>query len=541
MKARSRPADVPGRGEPAAEPRDSRGAAASPAGALSPVDGGSGFLRKLGDLFLGSFDPQKEKRRLLKAIARSLRKAGARYYNPKNERVEPDLAALLLQFHAVLGPAQRLLEHARSSKVLKAIVIESGLSQEQIALKERLTEESLVGRARTTPYAQLVQEAKQDLKAFFACFDANRTREINQVYADLNTLLTLVQFDYHYLLRKFDPQFPEANPDYVPHFESCNSEYVREELKELLDVLLRFDPAQSWSTQLDILKVYRGVEVVSREGWRKLLQLIRKLRRTREIEMLVQLVSQDPFYKSAPGQGRENVVDEFLSKTRTQIEAAMQKISKEKRSGQIQALLRQLFGGLSYTRLENYTEAANEQFTKKGMQGFAYSLPLNCLHSFLKDFVQIELRQLVDLLLIPAKWTDNAPSRMLSESFHQLNGLLPEVEEFDGSLSVDSEMGRRLASMAARADKSAQTSYMAGRLLKNVNDSARGLLVRACQHVIVLGKVLKQIFEDSARSSPKMILNWGELAGRAKRDLRQMFATDYQKLFNFLQLVKLYV
>ncbi len=515
------------------------GASVSRAGHPAPAR--KGFWQKLGDLFMGSFDPQKEKKRMLKTVAKSLRKTGARYYNPKTEKVEPGLARVFYEFYKTLAPAQNILKHAKSSKVLKTIVIESALNEEQLKLKETLSEESIRKRAQKTPYPHLVEEIKDETKRYFACFDITRTREINETYLSLSTLLNLIHFDYHYLLRKFDPQIPEANPAYNPHFESTNSDYVKEELKEFLEILPTFDPAQNWNALWDILRTYRGTEIVAKDGWRKLLTLIRKLRRTRELEMLVQLVSRDPFYKPKLKQHAENIVDESLSNTRYHIDATLQKISKEQRTSTIQTLLKQLFGSSSYTRLMNYTEESNDLFAKKALGGYTLTLPLNCLHAFLKDFVQSDLRQLVELLLIPAKWTDSSPSKLLSDSFHQLEDLTKEIEELDARLNEESEEGRRLHSMVARADKNQQTQYMARKTLKKINDTARNILIRSCQSTITLGKVLKQLYEDCSRPNARLILNWRELAARSKRDIRPMFVHNYQKLYNFVQLVKLYV
>ena len=86
-------------------------------------------MKKLADLFTGSFDPQKEKKRMLKSVSRTLRKSGARYYNIKTGRVEPGLAKLMYEFYSALAPAQKILQHAKSSKVLKTIVIESVLNK----------------------------------------------------------------------------------------------------------------------------------------------------------------------------------------------------------------------------------------------------------------------------------------------------------------------------------------------------------------------------------------------------------------------------
>jgi hypothetical protein len=501
----------------------------------------AGFMKKLADLFAGTLDPQKEKKRMLKAVAKTLRKIGAKYYNTKTGKVEPGLAKLMYEFYMAFAPAQKILQHAKSSKVLKTIVIESVLNKDQLALKERLSEEVIQERAKSTEYQRLVTEINNETRDFFACFDINRTREINETYQALSILLNLIHFDYHYFLRKFDPHLPEGTSNYAPRFESTNAEHLSDELQEFLEILPVFDPAQNWNALWDMLRAYRSTEIVAKDVWRKLLTMIRKLRRTRELELLVQLIKEDPFYKPKLKGETANIVDNFLSDTRRQIDLTLQKISKQQRSSKIQNLLKTLFGTASYNRLINYTEETNELFAKKGLGGYTLTLPLNCLQAFLKDIVLSDLRQLVELLLIPAKWTDNGPSKLLSDSFHQLQDLAKEIDGFDARISEEQEEGRRLHGMVSRADKNPQAQYMARKSLKKINDGARNMLVRSCQATITLGKVLKQLYEDYKRPNPQMILNWREIGTRSKRDMGQLFTHNYQKLYHFVQLVKLYV
>jgi hypothetical protein len=501
----------------------------------------AGLMKRLGDLFSGSFDAQKEKRRMLKSVAKTLRKIGAKYYNTKTGKVEPGLAKLMYEFYMTFAPAQQILQHAKSSKVLKTVVIESVLNKDQLALKEQLSEEAIQQRAKKTDYPHLVNEINNQTKDFFTFFDINRTREINETYHALSILLNLIHFDYHYFLRKFDPHLPEGRSSYAPRFESISADHVSEELQEFLEVLPVFDPAQNWNAMWDMLRTYRNTEIVAKDAWRKILALIRKLRRTRELELLVQLIKEDPFYKPKLKSETANIVDDFLSVTRHQIETTLQKISKQQRTSKIQSLLKSLFGSASHNRLINYTEEANELFAKKGLGGFTLTLPLNCLHAFLKDIVLSDLRQLVELLLIPAKWTDNSPSKLLSDSFHQLQDLSKEVDGFDARISEEHEEGRRLYHMVSRVDKNPQAQYMARKSLKKINDGARNMLVRSCQSTITLGKVLKQLYEDYKKPNAQMILNWREINARSKRDMGQLFIHNYQKLYHFVQLVKLYV
>jgi hypothetical protein len=516
------------------EPRDAA-AAHEPAKASS-----DGLLSRLAELFTSS-DPDKERRRLLKQSAKALRKLGAHYYNPKTEQADTGLAKLFYEFYKAFAHAQRILQNARNSTVLKSVVIDSALSKEQLELKEGLSEDSLRKRIESGNFAQVRTDAGNELASLFACFDINRTKQINDTYASLSLLLDLILFDYYYFLRKFDPQLSESRRNYVPRFRPTNSQYITGELEEFLEILPAIDLSQNWAHILDVLKAYRQVDAVPRDSWKKAAHLIRKLQTSRELELAVQLFTRNPFFKAKPRVHRENVVEDYLSRFKLQTEATLQKLSKERKANTRESLLSQLFAGRSYMRLANISEEANRSFSQKLLGGFAHVLPLNCLHSFLEDYAESDLGKTVEFLLIPTKWADNSHSRVISDAFHGLQSVGREIVDLDATLGEEQEFGRRLASVVSRAQKNQQAQYLARRMIQKINAQTRDLLLRASQQAVGLGKEIKLILDDTEGGNSKLIINWRELAGRAKRDLRQMFVSSYKLLYFLVQLVKLYL
>src|SRR3972149_3582895 len=104
------------------------------------------FQRIFGFLF-GAGDPDHEKKRLLREVTKALKQSRFKFYRPRNEVMEPNLARFFFEFYKVLGPAQSLIKHADYSGVLKTIIIENNLKDENLALREDLTEESIRKRA----------------------------------------------------------------------------------------------------------------------------------------------------------------------------------------------------------------------------------------------------------------------------------------------------------------------------------------------------------------------------------------------------------
>ncbi len=514
--------------------------ASGAAGRKAAAGKSGGVFRKVAEFFSSS-NPEKEKRRELKALARMLRKINNKLYNPKNGQVLPGLAKLFFEFYRTLGPAQTLLAHAKSSNVLKSILVESGLSKDQVALKERFSEQAIRERLNAAPGQSTIDELKNDLRTFAAVFDPVRSKQINEQYRSLAVLLNLVHFDYYMLLRKFDPQLREGDYLSNPHFEPSSAQYVEDELKDFLEILPALDPLEDWNALWAILKAYRNAEPVAPDAWRRLLAVIRRLAKTGELEMVVQLIAENPYLRPSPRVQRGNIVEEYLNKLRTETEVTLQKVAKERRSQSIEVLVKQVFGSLAPSRLANYSEEANQQLVRKQLGGYTFAVPLNYLYAFLIDFVKRDLSQAMETILIRGKWSDPSLSQALSESHHQLLDIAEELESFDAELSPDSEHGRRLASMVARADKDRQRAYLARRLMTKENETARDILLRAGQHIVSVGKMLKQVVDDVSRGKPQLIINWSEIASRSQRNLRDQLASAYKKLYYFLQLMKLFV
>jgi hypothetical protein len=511
-----------------------------PGGGKASDKGSGGLWRKFADLFT-SADPEKEKRRELKAIARTLRKINNKLYNPKSEQVLPGLGKLFFEFYRTLGPAQTLLAHAKSSNVLKSILIESSLNKDQAALKERLSEQAIRERMNNAPGQSTIDELKNDLKTFSAIFDVPRIRLINDQYKSLAVLLHLVHFDYYMLLRKFDPQLREGDYLATPHFEPTSAQYIEDELKDFLEILPALDPLEDWNALWGILKAYRGSEPVTDDAWRRLQALIRRLAKTGELEMVAQLITGNPYLKPNPRIYHGNIVDEYLTTMRADTEATLQKVAKEKRGQNIEALIKEVYGEAVPNRLANYTEDANQQMSKKMLGGYTFAVPLNYLHAFLTDCIKKEMTQALDTILIRGKWSDPNLSQILSESYHQLLAIADELEAFDRELAPDSEQGRRLASVVSRADKDRQRAYLARRLMNKVNETARSLVLRSGQNCVTIGKMLKQVVDDVSRGKPQLIINWAEITGRSQRALKDQLAAHYKKLYYFVQLMKLFV
>jgi hypothetical protein len=199
-----------------------------------------------------------------------------------------------------------------------------------------------------------------------------------------------------------------------------------------------------------------------------------------------------------------------------------------------------VFGSGTVAKLANYSEQSNPEYAQNMLGGFLHVSALNYLRAFLVEYLPKSIREVVDLLIIKGKWSNNQPSNQMSEAFHQLLAVSEKIGHFDTDLSEDGELGRRLKTIALRADKDRKALVQLRAALQQVNDEARTMISDSEQHFISIARVLKVAHEDIGKSNPASLLNWKELRPASEKELRAVIAGAYKKIYNFVLLMQMY-
>ena len=503
--------------------------------------GTTGLFQRIIDIFARAGDPEREKKRLLKDIAKTLKKQKFKFYKPKSHEALSGLAQFFYTIYKFVGPAQVLLEHAESSGALKSIIIENFLEDRQKEQIELFDEESIRRQAETTDLKQVAARLKEELVTFFSSFDNERVKLINTTYNRLAVFLQLVNFDYYFLLKKFDSAIPERNFSYNPNFDSINGEYLSDDLKDFLSVLHLIDLNGDWDPVFEVCRLYKGQDVISKNEWKKVLKALAAVRKSNILVLMVKHLDEDPYFKVKIYPPKGQIVESYLTKMKNQVEMTVQKIILEKRNSKIDQLSRQVFGTTAVSRMKFYTEKANMTFSKKMLGGYIYVDPLNYLKAFLLDYVKKDVKEVVDNLLIKGQWSTNVMSQQLSESFHNLLVISDQLLKFDESLSEEGEVGVKTKTLISRSDRDPNSMSVLKQLLKETNEKAQKLAKGAAQNLIVVAKNIKLCIEDYEKSPHELIVNWKELEGALENKVKQKMTEVYKKIYFFIQLLQFYV
>jgi hypothetical protein len=506
----------------------------------TPAPKHMGFLSRLFASVFGSDDPEWQRERALHLLEKDLKRIRPRFYNPAQRLLEPAFARFLHELYRTFAPAQAMLHGGEASAALRLITVELALTGEQTQLRERLFDQSLTERAKTAEASALAEQVRGELTRFAQGFDAETIKTVDARYNNLAALLDLVTYDYWVFLRKFDLAYPEHDLAYKPAFKTIGVEGGLDELKDLLEVVPMVDPQAEWEPVLDVLKEYKGVDVFARDGMRRVMQLLREVQRTGVLLGIVRHASANPGYRAIARPHRERIVESFLSKQRSQAELTVQKLSQARASRLIGALVRQIFSADTVPPLEHYSEKANAVFTGRLLGGYLHTAPLAYLRAFLHDCLRDQLRSLVDFLVIKGKWASMQPSQQMSEAFHELLKISEAIPKFDADLAEDGDVGRKIHAILLRADKDRKVLAELRPLLQRVNDQARSMVGSASTHFVALGRVLKLVYDDSARPYPEQVVNWKDLQAGTDKDLRGLVAAAYKRIYNFMQLMQNY-
>lgn len=511
--------------------------------ASSKSDGSFGFLHRILSMFAGSDDPEREKRRLMKQLGKELSRQKNKFYKPRTTQALPNLAKFFHEIYKVVGPAQSLLSGADESAALRTILIESQHTEEQSRLRNEFDEKVIRERAAGMDAKKLTSHVKDAMVTYFSGFDAATVKRINDTFSLLQLLLSFVKYDYYFVLRKFDSGIQEGNFSYNPRFDSINAEYVSDDIKDFLEVALVMPKDADWDTVFDVLREYKGVEVFDRAAWKRALGQLVAVLRSGILVKIVQHVDGQPSWTVDVQPVRKHIVESYLNLLKTQVEATMQKLSRERRGQKVEQLVKAIFGTAAVQRTKFYTDAANMVFTKKMIAGFLHVEPVNYLKAFLLDYFKGEVRMVIsDLFIVRGQWSDNILSQQLSDSYYAIMNVAQQIVEFDDSLGEEGELGMKLKKASGRVmEKDPASAKLLRQTLSQVNEEAIGMVNTTAANLITLGKIVKQMIDDLERDRPELVLNWGELQGYSEKDLKTQLVQIYKRSYFFVQLMQMYV
>jgi len=463
----------------------------------------------------------------------------ARFFRPKTEEADPSLGQFFHTLYKMIMPIRTFMKDIGKVTRLRQIVLEAFLDSNIVEAVKRINPAEIEARAKKTPPEELTAQIRVDIDKLVTGFGAPRAIQINRCYNLVMVFFQLAHFDYPALLKKFDTNFTEGPFSGDPKFYPIKAASIVKDLGEFLTVAHNVNPDNDWKTLLKLLKSCDGKELISEDQFAQLLIGLRDVMNSKVLELIVQYSSKNPVWSFKPRIPDEHIAESWLEARTSKAQEYIDRINTAERNKQITILLKEIFDHEEFEQLENYTVTKGDVYGKRELAGFKYAEGLNYLSTFLNDYLEKEIHELCDILLIRGQWTNNVFAKEMSEALHELLDLPGEILSFDEALSEDGPDGARLKAAFIRVDRDRTQIRYVNSIIDSLNEVALGILNSAIEQFSVIEKHLKNLVEDVQKKHPEMVVNWRELGLVSKNPLPQQMTDDYNKVSGFVQLMNL--
>ena len=499
------------------------------------------FQSLISNLFKSS-NPEAEKKRKLKAIAKSFSKTKYHsFYKPASIEVMPPFAKLFYDIYKIVAPAQLIFKSNQNPNLYKAQVINYSLSEKQVGLLEHFDEQKIIEMSRTVPIQQLSSKLEEEFSIFSAEFDNERMNKTETLYKTFSIFKEFCCFDYYVLLKKFTNSIQEYNFNSLPNFDKINGEYITDDLKDFCAAAYTItDENLIWNELFAFFKATQATEAVSLGNWKKIIAKIKNIQQSGAFELMIRHISGNTDYITQVPSHYTSLIEPYVDKIQEEVRTTISKIGSQQKENKANQICEQIFGSTDFQTLHFYITAANDGFSKKELSTFLYPEPVNYLKAFLLEYVKKDIREFYDVVVVRGQW-DASLANPMSNAYQELLKISDEITEFDNDLSEDGGTGLKIKNLLPKTAHDPGAETIINRLISDANEQARSFLVTSAQDLITMGKTLKQLIEDYSKQKPEIMQNWRELERFLDHPLKDFSIGIYKKIYLFVQLMQQYL
>ena len=481
-----------------------------------------------------------DKQNMLKGIAKELSQSKyVKFFRVRTEETDPSFSAFLFSVYKFIYPIMEFYRDERKLIKLKTLIVESCIDNNIQDTIKRLDIANLDAKAKTMTPEELIVSIQKDVEVLVSQFDAERISTANRRYELAGILGHFVRFNFTGFFKKFDPHFVDGSFIVEPKFPAIKTILIIDPIGDFLSVSLHLKPEEDWDSLLSLITKCEGQELVNPDQFKNMLKKIREVHASKILELMVQYVLRNPVWQFKNTVIHETIGEEWLDSKKAEAFGYISRINNAKKNSQIKALLGQIFETTDLVRLENYTVQISENYRKRNLEYFQYAEGINYLKAFLDDFVDKEIKDLCDILLIRGQWTNNQMSKDMSEALHTILETPVSIADIDVVLSEDGSDGSRLRASMLRVDRDPTQARVINNIISKNNDNALEVINEAVQALIVIGKHLKNFVEDVQKKRPELLINWREVNLSSKEPIAQRMVADFKKINYFIQLMRL--
>ncbi|MDR2485911.1 MAG: hypothetical protein LBD55_11035 [Treponema sp.] len=494
------------------------------------------FFQSLFFLLFKSDDPAFKSKMALRQVGKEIKyNKYHKFYRVKTGEIRSGMGAFFFDIYRVIFPIRAYISHADKSAVLKQIIIETCMGSELRDLYNRLTPESIEKRSKSLNFTDLSNTLQEEMETLSSSL--HKDFKIDRYYTLIAAFTRFVRFDFFSILKKIDPQFQDGSLMSQPCYRSIPGQCLVEYIKDFLELSAPDARHEEWRELFDILKKYKAkIGEFDQNQWKKLLGNLQDVLRSDILVLTVRHIEQNPDWQhNIPRFNSEDIVEGLMKTKRAEVNACIDKIKRNNRIAEREALAARLFGNSKVTGLQYYTAVRNEVFTQKNLDGFTYIPELNYMMIFFGEYQDIQ--ELCNLFVIRGQWA----SRQASQGLHELTDVLEKLKSFDASLAENETNGSKLKTYSNKSNLERDQFIKLRAALGSINNQAKELITQGIRGFTTVRSCLKDLSGDCANNQSVILLNWEEIASLSERPIVQRIEQACTVTGDFLTLLRLFV
>ncbi|MDR0501893.1 MAG: DUF5312 family protein [Treponema sp.] len=498
------------------------------------------LMDKVFSFFSGDGSMTDEKQNMLKQTAKELGQSKySRFFKLRSEEVDPSFSSFLFFVYKTIYPLKVFMQDQKKMAMLRHMVVEACIDEKILETVNRLSTAALDTQAKTTSGEDLIGAIQKDVEKLKNQFDIGQTTIVDNQYEMVSAIEQLVSYNFSGFFKKFDSHFVDGSFAIEPKFPAIKVILIVDQIGDFLTVSQALKPEDDWVDFLNVVKKIDGREIAMPDQFCQMISMLREIHTSKILELMVQYTVRNPVWQWKHLNLHEAIGESWLSAKIAEANAYILKINTAKKNSQINALTKEIFESADLVRLENYTVHLSEPYRRKNVDYFLYAEGLNYLKAFLDDYVEKEIKELCDILLIRGQWTNNTMAREMSEAMHALQESQKPILDLDTVMSEDGADGGRLRASLLRIDRDSTQARTINSIISKVNDDAKDIITDAAQSLIVVGKHLKNLIDDKQKKHPELMVNWKELDLASKEPIVQRMVGNFKRINYFIQLMHL--
>ncbi|AEE17741.1 DUF5312 family protein [Treponema brennaborense] len=441
-------------------------------------------------------------------------------------------------------------EDMQRADTFAAKLFMTGFSPEMRQLYEQLSYENRKNAVREAGNESKAYEEQGRLfERLLKSLDQPEFRKIDAVINRLMQLFDICCFNYFSVVKLFDPDYVQGNPDYTPSFRNLPPSAVEVFSLDLYYLTADFQLTNTLAKAVVALAELNAPDPVDldRDGivfhLKKIAFVYRHLLSPDVLKNIVVISKKDTETVLQTASYNVNKLAGFIEHLKKQYELDKQRIKTELQNETITQELQNLFGSRKLESLNGYNAEQNTYLRTNGADPFLWIMPLEILKTFLTYFFDDKIKALLNDVVIEGFFNNPVYKSDFSSAVFSCTEASERIKGFEDSfLRGGSNDMAILYGYIRDSHKDPDFAKKLSQMISTINVEAKKLLQTEVNYLFALFRKLQDIFEDAKSANPSNISNIKILFSSTRnRETANLFENQYGDWQKFVAIMRNYV